>query len=340
MNTLKYIIGIVAALAMTSCGNHLPKDGKPAANGMEFLAVAGIDGDSLNIDSDFTFGNDAEDLAHMMLTLDTIKALGLDKVMAIDTVVGSVRIMGRHQFEGTSLALLLGETTLGDTRTCWLATYGRDGMIDFMRIGNCHGINLNYWDEADEHTCHVGIDSTAITFGKDNDKSIQLQRRVSMKVRQDGAEPSDSALWFIQNNVPVTIGNDGRFTLGKTTNDYSGSSDLLTAYWLKKRGMEVLAWIPLSDNTFCDQVSAFLDASKDSLTDPAQLWGDFSQLIWSRLAGDTDGVMTWCCAHPDTQLAHATVKALKDCTPEYLDTLLQRVTDAKARDYCRQQLGK
>ena len=339
MKTLKYIIGIVALLAVVACTNHKPKEGQAPANGMEFLAATGIDGDSLNLDREFTFGTDGEKLAHMMLTLDTIKALGLDQVMAIDTAVGSVRIMGRHPLDSTDMALLLGETTLGDTRTCWLATYGKDGMIDFMRIGNCYSLNLNYWDEADEYSRHVGIDSTAFAFGKESDKCIQMLRKISMKVQQDGAEPSDSVLWFIQHDVPVTIGNDGRFKQGEVKMKTSSTGKLLTSFWYNKRKLETLAWIPRSDSTWCDQVNAFLDGAKGSITDPAELLGDFHQLVWSRLHSDLNGLMAWCREHPDSQLAHATVKALKDCSPEYLKSLLEPVTDAKVRDYCRQQLG-
>ncbi|MBQ1736911.1 MAG: hypothetical protein II040_01580, partial [Muribaculaceae bacterium] len=218
------------------------------------------------------------------------------------------------------------------------ATYGKDGMIDFMRLGECGGMNLSYWDDIDEHTRHVGIDSKRMVMPDKWGKPINVSRWISFNEQRDGME-ADSTLWFIDHEVPVTIGGDGRFVLGKIGVVYSTDTTLLTSFWRNKRALEVLSWTPLSDTTFCDKVNNFLESARGSITDPALLLGDFHMLVTNRLYCDTQGMMQWCLDHPDAQLTQGLKKTLSDINPEWILGELNRIKDPKILARSKQLLG-
>jgi hypothetical protein len=314
------------ALAIVSCTGKW-QHGDAVNNGHDFLASVGVNDDSLYTgDSEFRYDNDGEQLPHRILDLATCQAIGLDKVMHVDTNTTIVRVWNVLDYKDKGITLLMGQTSYSDTRTCWLATYGKQGMIDFMRLGECGGMNLSYWDDVDEHTRHVGIDSMHMVLPDKWGKPINVSRWISYNEQRDGVD-TDSTLWFIDNEVPVTIGDNGRFTLGKIGTVYSSDTTLITPYWRYKRQLEVLGWTPLSDTTFCDQVNTLLDKAKGHITEPSQLMGDFFVLVNNRLYCDTQGLMEWCLAHPDSQLTHGLVKSMSDINPEYILDVLKGIKD-------------
>ena len=127
---------IILMLAIVSCtGKWQPGD--QIKNGHDFLCSAGICDDSLNVANEVNYNDDGAALPHHILDLTACQALGIDKVMGVDTAYSVVRVWGVKDLEGKGISLLLGQTSYSDTRTCWLATYGKDGMIDFMRLGEC-----------------------------------------------------------------------------------------------------------------------------------------------------------------------------------------------------------
>ena len=335
---MKHLVLIILALAIVSCtGRWQPGDA--INNGHDYLCNAGICDDSLMLTADeFRYDNDGEALPHRILDLATCQAIGLDKVMHVDTNTTIVRVWNVRDYKDKGITLLMGQTSYSDTRTCWLATYGKDGMIDFMRLGECGGMNLSYWDDVDEHTRNVGIDSMRMVMPKGLDKPINVSRWVSYNVQRDGVD-TDSTLWFIDNELPVTIGGDGRFAIGKIGTVYSTDTTLLTPYWRYKRQLEVMAWTPLSDTTFCDKVEALLDEAEGHITEPAQLLGDFHTLVMGRLYCDTQGVMQWCLDHPDAQLTQGLVKILKEVSPEWTLNELQKIKDPKILTRSKQLVG-
>jgi hypothetical protein len=258
--------------------------------------------------------------------------------MGVDTNFSVVRVWGVRELKDKGITLLLGQTSYSDTRTCWLATYGKDGMLDFMRLGECGGMNLLYWDDVDEHTRNVGIDSMRLVISDKADKPMQLSRWISYNEQRDGMD-TDSTLWFIHHELPITIGNDGHFTLGKIGIVYSSDSTLLNNYWRYKRQLEVLSWTPMSDETFYDKVNTFLDQAQGTITDPAQLLGDFHMLVAGRFYSDTERLMQWCCNHPDAQLTQGMVKIFKDVNPEWILNDLKKIKDPALQQRARQLLG-
>ena len=145
---MRHFVIILLALAITSCtGKWQP--GNQIKNGHDFLCNAGICDDSLNVANDINYNDDGKNLPHYILDLPTCQALGLDKYMGIDTVSSIVRVWGKRDYPDKGISLLFGQTSYSDSRTCWLATYGKDGMIDFMRLGECGGMNLSYWDDVE-----------------------------------------------------------------------------------------------------------------------------------------------------------------------------------------------
>ncbi len=328
---------MLVAMAIVSCTGKWQPD-ESIKNGHDLLASDGISEDSLVLSAnEFNFDNDGEKLPHRILDLATCEAIGLDKVIGVDTNSVIVRVWGILDYPEKGITLLLGQAT-DDLRTCWMAPYGKDGMIDFMRLGECGGINKLYWDDLDEHTSLRGIDSMRMVMPDKSGKPINISHWVSYNEQRNGVE-TDSTLWFIHNEVPVTIGNDGHFTVGKIGTVYSADTTLLTNYWRNKRALEVLSWTPLSDKTFCDRVNAFLDEAQGTITEPAQLLGDFHTLIMDRLYSDTQGVMQWCCDHPETQLTRGLVKILKDISPEYILDSFKKIKDPTLQQRARQLVG-
>ena len=323
---MRHLVLILLAMAIVSCtGKWQPGDN--INNGHDFLCSAGICNDSLTLSSnDLRYDNDGEKWPHRTLDLATCEALGIDKVMHVDTITSIVRVWGVIDYPDKGISLLLGQTSYSDTRTCWLATYGKDGMIDFMRLGECGGMNLSYWDDIDEHTRNVGIDSMRMVMPDKWGKPINVSRWISYNVQRDGVD-TDSTLWFIDNELPVTIGDNGRFTLGKIGTVYSSDTTLLTNYWRDKRALEVLSWTPLSDKTFCDRVEAMLQSARGHITDPTQLLGDFHMLVMNRLYCDTQGVMQWCLDHPEAQLTLGLKKIVSEISPEWTLNELQKIKD-------------
>ena len=328
----------MVALAIVSCTGKW-QHGDQINNGHDFLCNAGICDDSLKLNgNDFRYDNDGEKLPHRILDLATCEAIGLDKVMHVDSNTSIVRVWGVQDYPDKGISLLLGQTSYSDTRTCWLATFDKHGMIDFMRLGECGGMNLSYWDDIDEHTRNVGIDSMHLVMPDKWGKPIHVSRWISYNVQRDGVD-TDSTLWFIDNELPVTIGNDGRFTIGKIGTVYSADTTLLTNYWRDKRALEVLAWTPLSDTTFYDRANSFLDDAQGHITEPAQLMGDFFMLVSNRLYCDTQGMMQWCCDHPDSQLTRGMVKCFKDINPEWIINELKKIKDPQVLARSKQLRG-
>ena len=324
-------------LAIVSCTSKW-QQGDTINNGFDFLCSAGICDDSLNVADDVNYNDDGKDLPHHILDLETCEAIGLTKMMHVDSNTCVVRVWGVRNYTDKGIALLLGHTAYGDMRTCWLATFGKDGMIDFMRLGECGGMNLSYWDDLDEHTRLVGIDSMRLIMPDKFGKPINISRWISYNEMRDGVD-TDSTLWFIHNEVPVTISNDGIFTIGKIGTVYSADTTLLTNYWRSKRQLEVFNWTPMSDKTLYDRVEAYLNETKGSITDPTGLLGDFNVLMFTRLYCDTQGFMQWCCDHPDSRLAQGTVKQLKDVNPEYILNDFKKIKDPKVLERARQLLN-
>ena len=334
---MRHFVILLLSLAIVSCtGKWQPGD--PINNGHDFLCSAGICDDSLNVANDINYNDDGANLPHHFLDPATCEAIGLTKMMHVDSNTCVVRVWGVRDYPDMGISLLLGHTAYGDMRTCWLATYCKDGMIDFMRLGECGGMNLMYWDDIDEHTRNVGIDSMRMVMPDKWGKPINVSRWISYNVQRDGVD-TDSTLWFIHNELPVTIGNDGHFTLGKMGTVYSSDSTLLTPYWRNKRQVEVFNWTPMSDTTIYDRVEAFLNQAKGSITDPTQLLGDFNLLMFSRLYCDTERFMQWCCDHPESQLAKGSIKQLKDVNPEYLLEEFKKIKDPALQQRAKQLLG-
>ena len=334
---MRHFVIILLALAVVSCtGKWQPGDA--INNGHDYLCSVGICADSLNVANDVNYNDDGAALPHHILDLASCQALGLDKMMGVDTAFSIVRVWGVKDFKDKGITLLLGQTSYSDTRTCWLATYGKDGMLDFMRLGECGGMNLSYWDDIDEHTRNVGIDSMRMVMPEKWGKPIHVSRWVSYNEQRDGVD-TDSTLWFIHHELPITIGNDGHFTLGKIGTVYSSDTTVLNNYWRIKRQLEVLSWTPMSDNTFYDKLNSFLDETKGAVTEPAQLLGDFHLLVAGRFYSDTERLMQWCCDHPDAQLTRGMVKIFKDVNPEWILNDLKKIKDPALQQRAKQLLG-
>lgn len=334
---MRHFVIILLALAVVSCtGKWQPGDA--INNGHDYLCSVGICDDSLNVANDVNYNDDGAALPHHILDLASCQALGLDKMMGVDTAFSIVRVWGVKDFKDKGITLLLGQTSYSDTRTCWLATYGKDGMLDFMRLGECGGMNLSYWDDIDEHTRNVGIDSMRMVMPEKWGKPIHVSRWVSYNEQRDGVD-TDSTLWFIHHELPITIGNDGHFTLGKIGTVYSSDTTVLNNYWRIKRQLEVLSWTPMSDNTFYDKLNSFLDETKGAVTEPAQLLGDFHMLVAGRFYSDTERLMQWCCDHPDAQLTRGMVKIFKDVNPEWILNDLKKIKDPALQQRAKQLLG-
>ena len=334
---MRHLVIILLALAVASCtGKWQP--GNAINNGHDYLCSVGICADSLNVANDANYNDDGAALPHHILDLASCQALGLDKMMGVDTAFSVVRVWGVKDFKDKGISLLLGQTSYSDTRTCWLATYGKDGMLDFMRLGECGGMNLSYWDDIDEHTRNVGIDSMRLVMPDNANKPMQLSRWISYNEQRDGVD-TDSTLWFIHHELPITIGNDGHFTLGKIGTVYSSDTTVLNNYWRIKRQLEVLSWTPMSDNTFYDKLNSFLDETQGAVTEPAQLLGDFHMLMAGRIYSDTERLMQWCCDHPDAQLTRGMVKTFKDVNPEWILNDLKKIKDPALQQRAKQLLG-
>lgn len=321
---------LVMLLAILSCTSKW-QTGDDIDNGHDFLCSVGVLDDSLALSgNEFNYDNDGEKLPHRILDLSTIQAMLLDKAMHVDSNTTVVRVWGVRDYKDKGITLVMGQTSYSDTRSCWLATYGKDGMLDFVRLGECGGMNLSYWDDIDEHTRHVGIDSMRMTVLDKSGQTLNVSRWISFNEQRDGVE-TDSILWFIHNELPITVNADGHFTIGKIGTVYSNDTTLLTNYWRDKRSLEVLAWTPLSDKTFCDKVNTFLDEAQGTITEPTQLLGDFHTLMMGRLYCDTQGVMQWCLDHPESQLTRGFVKILKSVSPEWVQNEFKKIQDPTVR---------
>lgn len=334
---MRHLVLIILAMAIVSCTGKW-QHGDEINNGHDYLCSAGICDDSLKVADDVNYNDDGANLPHCILDLATCQALGLDKMMGVDTSYSIVRVWGTRDYPDKGISLLLGQVSYSDTRTCWLATYGKDGMIDFMRLGECGGMNLSYWDDIDEHTRNVGIDSMRLIMPDKFGKPMQLSRWISYNEQRDGLD-TDSTLWFIHNELPITIGNDGNFTIGKIGTVYSADTTLLNNYWRYKRQLEMFAWTPMSDNTLYDRLNSFLEQAKGTITDPTQLLGDFHMLMAGRIYSDTERLMQWCCDHPDSQLTLGLVKTFKEVNPEWILNDLKKIKDTALQQRARQLLG-
>lgn len=334
----KLMLLVLVVMVITSCGKSEWQQGDAVNNGHDFLCRAGICDDSLNVADDVNYNDDGAHLPHHILDISTCQAIGLDKMMRVDTNTSIVRVWGVRDYPDKGIALLLGQTSYSDVRTCWLATYGKDGMLDFMRLGECGGMNLSYWDDIDEHTRNVGIDSMRMVIPGKFGNPIQLSRWISYKEQRDGKD-TDSTLWFIHNELPITIGDNGQFTLGKIGTVYSADTTLLNNYWRYKRQLEVFSWTPMSDETMYDRLNECLVESRGSITNPIQLQGDFFVLISGRFYCDTERFMKWCCEHPDSQLTRGLVSTFKDINPEYIFNELKKIKDPALLRRSRDLLG-
>ena len=331
------LLGLVI-MVITSCGKSQWQQGDAVNNGHDFLCSAGICDDSLNVADDVNYNDDGANLPHHILDISTCQAIGLDKMMQVDTVTSIVRVWGMRDYPDKGITLLLGQTSYSDMRTCWLATYGKDGMLDFMRLGECGGMNLSYWDDVDEHTRNVGVDSMRMVMPQKNDQPIHLSRWVSYKIMSN-EEVTDSTLWFIHHELPISIDREGHFSVGKIGTVYSSDTTLLNNYWRCKRQLEVFSWTPMSDDTIYDRLNKFLVDSRGSITDPIQLQGDFFTLVSGRFYCDTERFMKWCCEHPDSQLTKGLVSTFKDISPEYTLSVLKKIKDPILLKSSRRLLG-
>lgn len=334
---MRHLVIILLAFAIVSCTGKW-QHGDAIHDGHDYLCSAGICDDSLNVADDVNYNDDGANLPHHILDLAACQALGLDKVMGVDTNTTVVRVWGLRDFPDKGIALLLGQTSYSDMRTCWMATYGKDGMLDFMRIGECGGMNLSYWDDIDEHTRNVGIDSMRLVMPDKAGKPMQLSRWISYNMQRDGVD-TDSTLWFIHHELPITITGDGHFTVGKIGTVYSSDTTVLNNYWRVKRQLEVLSWTPMSDSTLYDRINTFLDETQGAVTEPAQLLGDFHMLVAGRLYSDTQRLMQWCCDHPDAQLTRGMAKIFKDVNPEWILNDLKKIKDPALQQRAKQLLG-
>ena len=184
----------------------------------------------------------------------------------------------------------------------------------------------------------MGIDSMRMVMPDKWGKPINISRWVSYNVQRDGVD-ADSTLWFIHNEIPVTIGNDGIFTIGKIGTVFSADTTLLTNYWRDKRQLEVFSWTPLSDTTVYDRLNAFLEGAKGTITEPKQLLGDFTILVDVFFYRDTDRFMRWCCEHPDSQLTKGMVFSYKEVSTEWLLDQLKRIKDQQVFTRSKKLLG-
>ena len=337
---MRHLVLILLAMAIVSCTGNW-KHGDEIKNGHDFLCSVGVCDDSLNISgNDLRYDNDGEKFPHRFLDEATCQALGIDKMMYVDTMNTIVTVWGVKDYPDKGIALLLGHTSYSDMRTCWLATYGKDGMIDFMRLGECGGaVNLSYWDDVDEHTRHMGIDSMRMVMPDKWGKPINVSRWISYNEQRDGVD-TDSTLWFIHNELPVTIGNDGLFSIGKIGTVYSSDTTILTPYWRFKRQLEVMSWTPISDTTFCDRLENLLHEAHGHITEPAQLLGDFHVLVMGRLYCDTQGMMNWCLDHPESQLTRGLISIIKDIDPSWiLNELKTKIKDPETLARSKKLLG-
>ena len=334
---MRHLVIILLALAIVSCTSKWqPSDS--INNGHDFLCNAGICDDSLTLSSnDLRFDNDGENWPHLILDLATCQAIGLDKMIGVDTNSVVVRVWGIQDYPDKGITLLLGQAT-DDLRTCWLATYGKNGMIDFMCLGECGGLNKLYWDDPDEHTRLRGIDSMRLVLPDKFGKPMQLSRWISYNEERDGVE-TDSTLWFIHHELPVTIGKNGNFTIGKIGTVYSADTTVLNNYWRSKRQLEVFSWTPLSDTTVYDRLNTFLEGAKGTITEPKQLLGDFGMLVDGFFYRDTERFMRWCCEHPDSQLTKGMVIHYKEVGLEWLSIQLKRIKDPQLQQQAKQLWG-
>lgn len=337
MKTIRLFVLLMLAAAIVSCtgGKWKPDDG--IHSGRDYLCSIGIWDDSLLVADDINYNDDGAKLPHYILDLPHFQALRLDKMMDLDTNTTIVRVWGVKELPG-DIALLLGQTSFSDMRTCWLATYNEDGMVDFMRLGECGGINTSYWDDIDEHTRLVGIDSMRMVMPQKGDNPIHLSRWVSYNVMSDG-EATDSTVWFIHHELPISINLEGNFSIGKVGIVYSSDTTLLTPYWRSKRQLEVFSWTPMSDETLYERLNEFLVESRGTITDPIQLQGDFFELVSGRLHCDTQRLMKWCCDHPDSQLTKGLVRTFKDINPEYVLNQLKKINDPALLKRSRSLMG-
>lgn len=335
---MRHLVLILLALAIVSCTGKW-QQGDQINNGHDYLCSMGLEDDSLTLSgNEFTYDDDGAALPHRILDLATCEAIGLTKMMHVDSNTCVVRVWGVQDYPENNIALLLGHTAYGDMRTCWLATFGKEGMIDFMRLGECGGMNLSYWDDIDEHTRLIGLDSMRLVMPDKPGKPMQLSRWITLNRRLHGDEENDSALWFIDHELPITIEKDGRFTVGKIGTVYSADTVSLSNYWRYKRQLEVFNWTPISDTTFYDRVEAFLAQTQGHITEPAQLLGDFHVLMFTRLYCDTERYMQWCLDHPDSQLTRGTIKQLKDVNPEFILNDFKKIKDPKVLARAKQLL--
>ena len=95
----------------------------------------------------------------------------------------------------------------------------------------------------------------------------------------------------------------------------------------------------MSDGTFYDKINDFLNEAQGTITEPAQLLGDFHMLMAGRLYNDTERLMKWCCEHPDAQLTKGMVKIFKDVNPEWILNDLKKIKDPELVTRSKQLLG-
>ena len=73
-------------MAIVSCTGNW-KQGDEIKNGHDFLCSVGVCDDSLNISgNDLRYDNDGEKFPHRFLDEATCQALGIDKMMYVDTM--------------------------------------------------------------------------------------------------------------------------------------------------------------------------------------------------------------------------------------------------------------
>jgi len=300
-------------------------------NAEAWLTSIGVNPAHFDGKQELNFDDNGANLKMQDLDSAQIHALQLDSLLGVDPNYATARLWGIRPIEGTDMVLLLGQTEFSDTRPCFMMTLDAEGNpVDMMKLGECGGLNLTYWDQVDEQTLRKGVDSMLMTLDEGN--SIMLNKWVTMYETPD-EDKTKKDLWNIRHQIPVNIDQQGHFNLGNITSSHSNDTTLLTPYWLDKRELEIFSLTPMSDNTMAQRLNEFLDKAKSDPTDPKELLGDFSTVVFERFRGAPDTFMQWIADNPDTQLARATVMIMKDqMRPEQLRYDLGKLKSPDVRE--------
>jgi len=257
IEAMKNLMISLTAAALLLCFASCEKrgaDGRRPTTGVEFLTQEGIYADSLLLPDAFDFANDGEQRRTLWLDSAQISTLHLDSLLQADAEHSPVRVWGVRALDETKRALLFGQVYYGDTRPSFVALYGPSAEpLDFMLLGECGGLNLNYWVDLDEHSRHVGVDSAH--FALDGQQGFALDRYLTM-YSADSDNNLEEPLWTIAHRLNIRYDERGRFVVDSVKSEYPTDTLVLEPRWLTERQVETLDWIPRSDSTFAARVAA------------------------------------------------------------------------------------